>query len=399
MNPQEAAPQAMPQIRAMGSVASPIVLPISAAGPVPLNITLASDNTSPKASSALSVIPIVMDIEEGATRPEFRDIQPWDLKEPVAVYSNRDGKQLPVFYDAATQAYYLFTIEGAALLHKTPKLTIKKKQARQVLDQVAYGFYRISETEMVENIMKSLDLPLSSSPLVDSVAVWRNAMHDSLTVTRNSRPSTFFQFWEDKHVRTASSLSPGDRWLCYLRPSLGGLAGHKCDALWHCGNNIIYCSKCTSYRFPSTSPTTGDTNGGDNILTFGQPIPVGRVTLPTDIARGILNRCLRPDKKNLNTARAYQILSQIFHRPTIDSIPIPQAYMVSNLLRDSLFVRAGPFSGAAAENWADAFDVGGERAQQGMGGLGVAGGVAAGAAVVGAGAMVGLKIAEVVMGA
>lgn len=138
VHPQEA-PQQMPQIRAMGSVASPTLLPISATGPVPLSLTLASDNPSPNASSAFSVIPISMDVEEGAAQPEFRNIQRWDLKHPVAVYANRDGRQLPVFYDAATQEYYLFTMEGAVLLHKTPTLTIKKKQARQVLGRITYS--------------------------------------------------------------------------------------------------------------------------------------------------------------------------------------------------------------------------------------------------------------------
>lgn len=71
------------------------------------------------------------------------------------------------------------------------------------------------------------------------------------------------------------------------------------------------------------------------------------------IARKIFDGCLRPDKKSLNVPRAYQILSKIFHKPIIDSISIPQAYMVSNLLRDSLFVGAGMFSKTAAESWAD----------------------------------------------
>ena len=70
------------------------------ASTVPLSLTLASDNLSPNASSAFSMIPISMDVEEGAPQPEFRDIQPWDLKHPVAVYANRDGKQLMVYWRA-----------------------------------------------------------------------------------------------------------------------------------------------------------------------------------------------------------------------------------------------------------------------------------------------------------
>ncbi|CBF78728.1 predicted protein [Aspergillus nidulans FGSC A4] len=396
VHPQEA-PQQMPQIRAMGSVASPILLPISATGPVPLSLTLASDNLSPNASSAFSMIPISMDVEEGAPQPEFRDIQPWDLKHPVAVYANRDGKQLPVFYDAATQEYYLFTIEGAVLLHKTPTITIKKRQARQVLGRISYSqIRRITETELAESIMKGIDLPLSSSPLVDSVSLLRNAMHDSIIVTRNSRPTTFFRFWEDKDVRDSGTLG-SDSLLMYLRPSMDGLVGHRCDALWHCGNNVIYCSKCTSYRLPSTCPTSGDADKADNTLTFGPPIPVGRVTVGVHITRKIFDGCLRPDKKGLNIPHAYQTLSKIFHKPTIDSIPIPQTYMVSNLLKDSLFVVADMFPKTAAESWADYFDVGGEHAQQGMSGMtNAAVGVTAGSAIIGTGAMVGLRIAEVV---
>ncbi|KAL6232499.1 hypothetical protein BDW75DRAFT_232747 [Aspergillus navahoensis] len=290
---------------------------------------------------AVSVIPVVMDLENGASRPEFRDIQPWDLKHPIAVYSNRDGKHLPVFYDATTQEYYLFTIEGAVLLHKTPKLTITKKQAREVHNQIFSSLFgRATETEI------------------------------------ECRPTTFFQFWEDKSVRCLGSSGPlcaSDQWIIYLRPSLDWLVGHR-----------FYCSKCTSYRFPPTSPAVGDTDKTDNTLTFSQPIS------PAEYSAGVFGRCLRPDKKNLNTPRAYQLLSQIFHKPTIDSILIPQAYMVSNLLRDSLFVAVRPFPRATTESWADCFGVGGEQPQQGTGGgLGVGGRVAAGAAIVGAGAMVG----------
>ncbi|KAL3434778.1 hypothetical protein BDV09DRAFT_204523 [Aspergillus tetrazonus] len=377
VHPQEA-PQQMPQIRAVGSVASPILLPISGTGPVPLSLTLASDNASPNASSAFSVIPISMDVEEGAPQPEFRNIQPWDLKHPVAVYANRDGRQLPVFYDAATQEYYLFTIEGAVLLHKTPTLTIKKEQARQVLGRITYShFGRFTETELVERIMKDIDLPFSSSPLVDSVS--------------------------DKDVRESGTWG-SDRWLTYLRPSLDGLVGHRCDALWHCTSTLLY--SISSGIMSSTAPNhllpftlhlsyIWGRRKTDNTLTFGQPIPVGRVTIVAHIARKIFDGCLRPDKKSLNIPRAYQILSKIFHKPTIDSIPIPQAYMVSNLLRDSLLVGAGMFPKTAAESWADCFD--GEHSQHGMSGMTKAAvGVAAGTAVVGTGAMVGLKIAEVV---
>lgn len=87
--------------------------------------------------------------------------------------------------------------------------------------------------------MKGIDLPFSSSPLVDSVSVLRNAMHDSIIVTRNSRPTTFFRFWEDKDVRESGTWG-SDRWLMYLRPSLDGLVGHRCDALWHCTSTLLY---------------------------------------------------------------------------------------------------------------------------------------------------------------
>jgi hypothetical protein len=90
----------------------------------------------------------------------------------------------------------------------------------------------------------------------------------------------------------------------------------------------------------------------------------------------------------------YQVRLQIFHKLTLNSIKIPQAYIVANLLRDSLFARGSLFSRDSQESWADCFDVGGKLLHQG-----VAGAVAAGAAVVGAGAMVGLKIAEVALGA
>jgi hypothetical protein len=150
---------------------------MSATGPVPLNVTVASDSASPKASSAFTLIPAVMEVEKDGTPPDFKPIQPWDLAHPIPVYSETSSKKLPCFYDASTQEYWLFTIEGAVLLHKTPKVVLKKRHAVQVLGRLSSPF-RYAETE----ILQQLGLPRSQSPLIANRAFLENSLHDSVTV-------------------------------------------------------------------------------------------------------------------------------------------------------------------------------------------------------------------------
>ncbi|KAL3447522.1 hypothetical protein BJX65DRAFT_307935 [Aspergillus insuetus] len=166
---------------------------MSETGPVPLNVTLASDSTSPKASSAFILIPAVMEAEKNGTPPDLKPIQPWDLAHPSPVYSETSSKKLPCFYDASLQEYWLFTIEGAFLLHKTPKVVLKKRHAVHVLGRLSSPF-RYAETE----ILQQLGHPRSQSPLIANRTVLENPIHDSVTVLRNSGSSSFFDYWESK---------------------------------------------------------------------------------------------------------------------------------------------------------------------------------------------------------
>ncbi|KAL3488708.1 hypothetical protein BJX62DRAFT_253069 [Aspergillus germanicus] len=326
---------------------------MSATGPVPLNVTPASDSASPKASSAFTLIPAVMEAEKDGTPPDFKLIQPWNLAHSIPVYSETSSKKLPCFYDASAQEYWLFTIEGAVLLHKTPEVVLKKRRAVQVLGRLSSPF-RYSETE----ILQQLGLPRSQSPLIANRTILENSLHDSVTVLRNSGASSFLDYWESKS-------------------EIGG-------------NNIIYCSKCTSYRFPTDTNTT-------DTLTFGPPIPIGRIAVSPNVARALFARCLQPKQKYFGNQRAYDVLSKCFHKPTFDSIPTPQSYMVANLPRDSLFVVVGhprtvSMGQGRRENWTEHFAD--ELGPQ----LGAGGGIAAGAAIVGTGAAVGLGVSEVLLG-
>ncbi|KAI9373537.1 hypothetical protein BJX61DRAFT_502513 [Aspergillus egyptiacus] len=315
-------PSGLPNITTPGAVAAPILLPLSPGVPTLLNMSFATDSTDPRASTALAIVPTVMEFEKDAPRPECYPIHPWDLARPVPLSS-----RIPCFYDISTQQYWLFTIEGALLLHKTPRATISKKTAHQAIQKMDQAH------DVLVNI---LNMPASSySAILPDSVILHHAIYDSITVMRSHMNSSFIKFWEDKRVLLSSSMysSPNRSYLVQLRPTFDGLASHKCLSLYHCGNNIIYCPGCTAYRLPAAI-----SNGS---LETGPPVLIGRLTLHPGLAQALYGQCLEHDTKQINVNRAYDLLSQCFRRTTITSIDIPRAWMVTHLLRDSLFVSTG----------------------------------------------------------
>ncbi|KAL2813779.1 hypothetical protein BDW59DRAFT_176654 [Aspergillus cavernicola] len=366
----------MPNITAVGAVVSPILLPFSADGPVLLSITLTTESADPRASTALTVVRTVMEFEENVPRPECRDIQPWDLVRPILL-----SGRVPCIYDASTQKYWLFTIEGALLLHETPRVVIPKKTARQLM-------YRMHNAN--EALVHLLNMPASSSGLITDSVILHHAIHDSITVKRSSSSSRFFKFWEDKSVRpTAGIVNLSSRYLLHLRPSFNDLASHKCATLYHCGNNVIYCSTCTAYRLP-----TAVSNGS---IETGPPLLIGRLILPADIAQSIYGRCLQPGSKQLDFNHAYRLLSECFHQPTITSIDIPPAWMVANMLRDSLFISRGYGYPSRGQNWINYFNITDQQMVSVSSISSSSNNVSTGVAVVGTGASVGLNVASILL--
>jgi hypothetical protein len=120
-----------------------------------------------------------MEAEKDGMPPDFKPIQPWDLAHPIPVYSETSSKKLPCFYDASTQDYWLFTIEGAALLHKTPKAEEETcgPGSRKVV--LAFPVCRDRDPAAAWP-------PRSQSPLIANRTILENSLHDSVTVLRNS---------------------------------------------------------------------------------------------------------------------------------------------------------------------------------------------------------------------
>ncbi|KAL4866247.1 hypothetical protein BDV12DRAFT_199311 [Aspergillus spectabilis] len=112
----------------------------------------AAPSTTPPTSSALAYIPATLTVEPGVSRPDLRPIHPWDLTSPIPLTDT-----CPIFYDASTQEYFLFTAEGAQLLHKTSKITIPKKTARKFL----YDFP--NRDDAVSVLGSTLKIPKSSN--------------------------------------------------------------------------------------------------------------------------------------------------------------------------------------------------------------------------------------------
>ncbi|KAL2864980.1 uncharacterized protein BJX67DRAFT_359544 [Aspergillus lucknowensis] len=362
----------MPSITAVGAVASPILLPLSASGPVMLNITFSTDSPDPRASTALTVVPAVMEFEKGAKQPECRQIQPWDLARPIPL-----GGKMPGIYDASTRQYWLFTIEGALLLHETPKVTISKNRARQLLNGWPQNAH--------EALVKVLNIPASSSSLIPDSVILHHAIHDSIMVRRSSSMSTFLRFWEEKYIQPSSKIHPS--YLVHLRPAFDGLASHKCDSLYHCGNNIIYCSSCTAYRLPA-----GVSNGS---IETGPPMLIGQLAVFPNIARAIYARCLQPGSNQIEIDRAYEVFSRCFYRSTVTAIKIPPAWMVANLLRDSLFVTTG--SPNLRQNWMTYFNISHPQIVSAAAVNSTWNNIATGVAIAETGVSVGLNVASVVL--
>ncbi|KAL2852600.1 hypothetical protein BJX68DRAFT_54318 [Aspergillus pseudodeflectus] len=338
-------------------------------------------------STALAYTPATLTIQPGTQPPELRSIYPWDLKTPIPL-----SDTLPVFYDASTAEYFLFTNQGAWLLYKTPRVTIPKKQARKFLDNFP------SRDDVAAVIGAELKIPKCESGMLTDRLILYHAVHDSILVSRVKKDTSLFRFCEDKAIRTVSGRGTtfGNVYLQYIRPEFENIVPHTCQELYNCGNNVIYCGTCTAYR-----TATGVVN---NTIQCSVPRMLGRVTVPINVARNLLTQCLEPGTTKLDFSRAYPVLGQCFNMFTISTIPAPPANMVINMLRDSLFVEI-PYQGKGDGrcqrlNWANFFSIS-DQPQNDNGpisGSQATGNAAAGAKVVGAGVAVGLGIASLLLG-
>ncbi|KAL3466247.1 hypothetical protein BJX64DRAFT_24815 [Aspergillus heterothallicus] len=338
-------------------------------------------------STALAYIPATLDIQPGVQPPELRTIKPWDLKTPISL-----SDTLPVFYDASTAEYFLFTNQGAWLLYKTPRVTIPKKQARKFLENFP------CRDDIASVIGAELKIPKCESGMLTDRLILYHAVHDSILVSRVKKDTSLFRFCEDKAIRTISGRRTtfGNVYLQYIRPEFENIVPHTCQQLYNCGNNVIYCATCTSYR-----TATGVV---DNTIQCSIPRMLGRITVPIDVARNLLAQCLEPGTTKLDFARAYPVLGQCFNMFAISTIPAPPANMVTAMLRDSLFVEI-PFQGKGEGRgqrltWANFFNIS-DQPQNTVGavsGSDATSNTVAGAKVVGAGVAVGLGIASLLLG-
>ncbi|KAL4886606.1 hypothetical protein BJY04DRAFT_213365 [Aspergillus karnatakaensis] len=297
--------------------------------------------TTPPTSSALAYIP--------ATLPDTPDttllqIHPWDLVSPIPLTNT-----CPIFYDAATRKYYLFTAEGAQLLHHTPRVTIKKRTARKVLRNLAENGH---SNDAVCALGTELNIPKSTSPFLSDCDIIYHAVHDSIVVKRRSGDTGFFKFCVDKAVRDGGRkynkpnpaglglAFPLDRginlYTSFLRPGFGCVLKCTCEEVYYYGRTV-YCPSCTSYRTPLCMNLTS--------LTPKAPQVLGKITMPIPLAEKIFSSCLEPGTTLSTTApptlsipETYATLSTCFNMQDLSTIPVQPSELVSNLLRDCLFV-------------------------------------------------------------
>ncbi|KAL2835978.1 hypothetical protein BJY01DRAFT_222692 [Aspergillus pseudoustus] len=183
--------------------------------------------SKPATSSALAYIPAPLPADLAA-KPDLTlyPIHPWDLKSPVPISNCQ-----PLFYDAATQEYYLFTCDGAVLLHKTAPLTIRKRLARKFL----YDWPSVDD-DAVAMLASRLKIGKSEWPaLVSDHVVVYHAVHDSVIVKRNSGNSGLFRFCVDKVVKIGNpGLLLQDVYTRVVRPDFGCVLSCECPKVYYC---------------------------------------------------------------------------------------------------------------------------------------------------------------------
>ncbi|KAL3457978.1 hypothetical protein BJX64DRAFT_292641 [Aspergillus heterothallicus] len=280
--------------------------------------------SSPPTSGALAYIPSplpsTIDGVPISSLP-LRDIHPWDLQSPIPISNCQ-----PIFYDAATQEYFLFTCDGAILLHKTHPITIPKRTARKFLYD-----WPSTDDHAVELLATRLKIPKSTSPsLVSDHVVVYHAVHDSIIVKRRSGNTGLFKFCVDKVCKVGN---PGfllqDVYTRVVRPEFGCVLKCTCPKVYYFGRTV-YCPTCTSYRTPLCMNLQH--------LTPKAPHVLGKITMPVHIARIILYQCFEPGTTTLSIPRAYKALTHCFNMHDVSEIPVREGELVSNLLRDCLFV-------------------------------------------------------------
>ncbi|KAF9882867.1 hypothetical protein FE257_004953 [Aspergillus nanangensis] len=354
------------------------LLPLNGTGPTPLNITpnngINSNSNSNNSSSAF-ISPAPFTPKDPANPPTFHPLKPEDLQQPIPL-----SARLPCVYDAATQEYWIFTTDGALLIHKTPLITVSKKEARKLLANFPL------RDKALATIAAQFHIPKSSDPgfIPDEMIVY-HAMHDSIIVQRVQKSTSLFEFFVDKKVIPPTERVIQSAYFGWLRPRFEMMRGHQC------GNNVIYCSDCTAYHIPNTTNTTES-----NTITFGQKLLIGRVTMPAKVATGLMAQCLQPMTSLLDWPRAYSVLACCFPMSPFVWVPIPQSYLLMNLLRDSLLVE----NQGQVENWVTFFHMSNQVPAPGAGpgADSRAQNAATGAKLVGAGVSLGLGIASLLLG-
>ncbi|KAL4879368.1 hypothetical protein BJY04DRAFT_220220 [Aspergillus karnatakaensis] len=237
--------------------------PVVTGSKLPEPATAAAATLSPRASTALAHVLAALNIEPGAKHPEICAVQAWDLGRPIPL-----SDAIPMFYDASTAEYFLFTDKGALVIYKTPRFEITKKRARQIVSVFP------DSSNAVDVIGREFNFPKSNNPLLpDRVIVW-HAVHDSIIVKRNSRPTGLFEFafdktfwWLSHQGGISTGLFPKVS-LQYVRPTFDHIVPHICSGL---------------HQFPKELTVDVATNGYRFICA--PPKVVGRVTLASTTAQ------------------------------------------------------------------------------------------------------------------
>ncbi|KAL5340251.1 hypothetical protein BJX70DRAFT_397015 [Aspergillus crustosus] len=295
--------------------------------------------TKPPTSSALAYIPaaVPMPLDPVVARPEpLRPIEPWNLTSPIPLTDT-----CPIFYNAVTQEYFLFTAEGALLIHKTEKITIPKKIARRFLHTWPEGNAHAAVSSALGRKV-SVGLKSSSPLLTDKVVVY-HAVHDSIVVKRRSGNTGLFRFCVDKALRLKDTpeFLVKDVYTKFVRPEFGCVLSCQCEKVVYYGKTV-YCPACTSYRTALCMNL--------NNLTPKAPQVLGKITMPIPIAQTIFSQCLDPETGKVSIDRAHETLSKCFNMTDPSRIPIQPGDLVANLLRDCLFVATEDGQSASASS-------------------------------------------------
>ena len=231
-------------------------------------------------------------------------------------------------YDIETQSYWARVVDQVSFwirVHQTPKTTVTKKEAMNFLKSCK------NWEKVVEEGPKMFPgIPGPKSKLLKPAIMYYNALHNSITVKRDSEDTNVVKFILDKVAKIGAYGIVNE--VLFLRPEFV----YPCPCLQLQTYGLVaYCPACTIFRIQRQDPQTAAVGW----VTLAR---VGKIAVDWRLAEELVRAtCCDATTRKFSVENTWSMCNAVFHLANLEAVPIPKYIMLGYILRDSLFTIKG----------------------------------------------------------